>query len=153
MHRLAFLGALLVSRFSAPAIKHIRQQGRTYSPAVPGGRPHDGPAILTQIISTNQPVVPFCEFAPTRSSCTGHPKPIAQGVPSATMCLAPATLMRCQVFGQPLTVFDEHYTYLQAMNPCCDKKHKTREIKLHRLLFQLGIMTPAAICRLTHCLD
>lgn len=82
-----------LSRFSAPAIKHIWQQGRTYSPAVPGGRPRDGPAILTQVISTKQLAIPFCGFAPTQSSCTGHPKPMARGVPSATtLCLAPATL-------------------------------------------------------------
>lgn len=106
---------------------------------------------LSPPVSLNHGIMEYPGFkVPTRTieskscPCTGHPKPITQGVPSATMCLAPATLMRCQGLGQTLTVFDEHYTYLQAMNPCCDKKHKTREIKLHRLLFQLGIMTPAA---------
>lgn len=145
MQKLAFLGALLMSRFSAPAIKHTRQQGRTYSPAVPGGKPNDRPATLTQIISTNEPVVPSCGFAPTWSSCTGQPKPTAQGVPSATtLCLLLPPQTHCQGLEQPLTVFDEHHMYFQAMNPCCDKRYKTREIKLHRLLFQLRVMTPAA---------
>lgn len=73
------------------------------------------------------------------------PSPWLRGCPQPPHCawlLPPLT--HCQGLEKPLTVFDEHHTHFQAMNPRCDKKYKTREIKLHRLLFQLRVMTPAA---------
>lgn len=111
----------------------------TYTPAAPGGRPEDDPSHPDSDLSQQTSQSSLFLNSPL-------PAAAAQDRVSSSLgrCLVPAPPVHHQGSGMPLTVFDECYTYLQATNTCCDKKYKTREIKLHRLLFQLGIMTPPA---------
>lgn len=136
----------------SPAEEQVFCSGRkahptvsAYCPAAPGAaRPAPGQAghPYSELFQQRGQSSLFLNLPPPAAAARATVSPLLRGCPQSPQ--RAWLLLRCQGSGQPLTVFDERYMYLQAMNTCCDKIYKTREIKLHRLLFQPGIMTSPA---------